>query len=242
MYNTNNKNIYSVIPVSNVSKNIYYKEEKIFHDLHEVLLYVASHVNTFGYNNPYYWDYPVKGILSDEQIASNRYRHFAKSEYDDYDAFVYRVLNYHFIVFCNDIPFDLSLYTQEIIRNVWAIQKGLVKPYAKQRLCFVRFSAKKVMYPKSHTCYVTRRGHYAQRKRQDTLPDLSECTHFTRRKYKNMDPWDDCFWRRGECNWKTKKHRHQWEHRLGKKKGHDVMSDKLFRKQYHEITITFIER
>jgi hypothetical protein len=30
--------------------------------------------------------------------------------------------------------------------------------------------------------------------------------------------WRDNFWRKGECGWKTHKHKHQWEHNIYRKK------------------------
>lgn len=113
---------------------------------------------------------------------------------------------------------DVRNFKDEIFARVRAKQAKLLPETAYPHIPWRRRS------PKSHTCihyrsdsqlYTRFRNSFVEEYEDDDIyVKFAPKSKDIEAKYK----WRDDFWTRGECNWKSHRHQHQWEHRLYRKK------------------------
>lgn len=113
---------------------------------------------------------------------------------------------------------DIRNFKDEIFARVHARRANLLpketysyKPYHRR-------------YPKSHHCtHYHGKSHFYSRLRNTHVEEYEDDNIHVKFKPKAKDleakwKWYDDFWGHGECGWKTHKHKHQWEHKIYKKK------------------------
>lgn len=113
---------------------------------------------------------------------------------------------------------DVRNFKDEIFARVHARRASLLpkevysyKPYHRR-------------YPKSHHCtHYHGKSHFYTRLRNTYVEEYEDDNIYVSFKPKAKDieakwKWYDDFWGRGECGWKTHKHKYQWEHKIYRKK------------------------
>lgn len=113
---------------------------------------------------------------------------------------------------------DVRNFKDEIFARVHARRANLLP---KEAYSYKPWHRK---YPKSHHCtHWHGNGHLYTRFRNTHVEEYEDENISVKFKPKAKDleakwKWRCDFWSHGECGWKTHRHKHQWEHKLYRKK------------------------
>jgi hypothetical protein len=202
---------------------IYLQLKRTFSDKNSLISFLADSVCTYGYNDSARWTCPY---FNEINVTGNDY--FISEVWSSYkdelgiivpNIKTYKHLRPYYFETDNGKTVDVRNFKDEVYARVYAKQAKLIpEPHYTYKY------KGRYQRPTSHTCLLFHtNSHFYRRLKQTHNEEYKDENIYVKFKPKAKDveakcKWYDDFWSKGESGWKTHKHRHQWEHKLYRKK------------------------
>lgn len=200
----------------------YWQLRRRFENKKELIEFLANSVDTNGYADVNRWSSEYFKLINvtGEDTHVNDYTTFTRDS-RGFRLFVCNreeTLRPYYFMDSHERTIDVRKFKNEVFAFVHARLSGLVP----EKKYFYDYGHRYRRGPKSHHAYYHHsNSHFYRRFLNTHTEEYEDDNIYVKFSPKPKDieakyKWSDDFWRRGECGWKTHKHKKQWMHRLGK--------------------------
>lgn len=202
---------------------IFWAFTREFPDKSSLISFLADHVSTHDYEDSSRWTCEYFNDINVTEEDTYIWEEFKWRT----DRFGHRVPHftshrglrpYHFET-DKGASVDVRNFKDEVFARVHARQAGLIS----EKRYYHNWRRNRQGMAYHHCCHYRTNSHLYTRLLNTHTEEYEDENIHVKFKPKAKDTeakfmWRDDFWRKGECGWKTHKHKHQWEHNIYRKK------------------------